>query len=547
MDSTILAGRLGLTALPVGAAGGTNYAVGGTYTTMAVPGLVSVTQQISDYLASVGGAANPQALYTVSTGNNDLIYYAGKGAVWQADNPTWLADQNTALTAGVAALQRAGARTILVPNTYNSAVYAGPGGDIDPSKADLYARAAAYDANRWASLTAAGVRYVPVDLDSVFRFVVHNPAAFGFTPASVLAANAPSPVTAIVATTANISLEQERTFLFVDGKHVTTAGQQIEADYEYSLLTAPGLVSMLAEGPVQGGLVRTATIQGQIDLSGQHRGPSGVNLWFSAGAGSLDLAGTSGFPDTSGIPFAGSVGLDYRTQSGLILGTAFTGGAQTQTFSQGGGHFDQVDETLSVYAAYRNGPVWGDVIASGGLIQDSLTRKVPLGGFTDEDRADTEGQSLALAVRTGYDLALGPIVTGPVAGMVIQRMHIDGFTESGGVTALSFGSQTRDSVVSQLGWRAMLDLGDWRPFLEAGWSHEWDNPSRTVQAALTTTSAAPSYSTAAAPWASDWGTATVGSSYRISEQVLVRTTVSATFATSRMASYGGELGVSIGF
>ena len=59
--------------------------------------------------------------------------------------------------------------------------------------------------------------------------------------------------------------------------------------------------------------------------------------------------------------------------------------------------------------------------------------------------------------------------------MVMQQVHIDGFTETGtsGVTALSFAGQTRDSFVSQLGWRVLVDIGKWQPFAEAKWNHEW--------------------------------------------------------------------------
>ena len=281
MVSTILAGRLGLNASPIGG-GGTNYANGAAYTVDSIPktlpGNVRTVTQVQNYLSSVNGVANPKALYVVSTGNNDIIYLTSIGGA--AANPNFLNQLSSALAAEVAVLQAAGARTILVPNSFFSAVLAGPGGVIPSNNADEYASAAAYGALKWSKLAANGVRFIPADNDSVFRYVAQHPTLFGFTASTVLASNAPS---SVVAFEAVLTPAQQQDYLFIDGKHLTTAGQTIEADYIYSLLTAPSQISLLTESAVQGGLARAATIQGQIDLSAQHRGPTGINVWASSG------------------------------------------------------------------------------------------------------------------------------------------------------------------------------------------------------------------------------------------------------------------------
>jgi outer membrane lipase/esterase len=215
----------------------------------------------------------------------------------------------------------------------------------------------------------------------------------------------------------------------------------------------------------------------------------------------------------------------------------------------GGGHFDQADEAMSLYAAYADGPIWGNMVASYGFIQDTVRRSVALGTFTDQNKADTNGQSVSLAVRGGYDFNPGwDITTGPVAGLVAQQVHLDGFTETGtsGVTALSFGSQTRDSFVSQLGWRGSVGLGDWRPFVEAEWNHEWADRNRTVTASLTSAAAAP-YSADGVPVSSDWATATLGTSYKLTEQILLRGSLSAGFLNSQTTNFGGEVGLNVSF
>ena len=85
MNSLIFAGKFGLNGGPVGG-GGTNFANGGAFTAplrvspadpalsgVSYPTNVATNQQIQNYLASVGGRANPGGVYMVKTGDNDQI------------------------------------------------------------------------------------------------------------------------------------------------------------------------------------------------------------------------------------------------------------------------------------------------------------------------------------------------------------------------------------------------------------------------------------------------------------------------------------------
>lgn len=570
MNSTILAGKFGLSGLAIGG-GGYNYANGGAFTQplrasandpalsgVGAPSNVSTVQQIQNYLTTFG-AANPNALYVVKTGDNDTTFVRLMQALnpnWLAQNPNFLHDISTNLAVSVATLQAAGARTILVPNSYNYAENAGLGGALLPGgNTELYTRSYGYMLDHWGTLTAVGVRYIPADIDALTKFVVRNPTVFGFTPASVLSANGlAQTLPPLEVSWADVTPAQTQSTLFIgqDAVHFTQAGQQIEADYEHSLLTAPSQMSLLAEGPVQGGLARAATIQGQIDLSGQNRGPNGINVWANGGVSSLQIKTAPGFADDTGTPFAGAVGADYQTPFGLVLGAAFAAGTQTQNFSQGAGHYDQNDQAFNLYTAYtcgaKYGAVWGNAVASYGLYQDKILRNVPLGLFMDQDSANTTGDSLGLALRLGGDLKWGPVTTGPVAGLVLQRVTIKGFTETGtsGVTALSYGEQKRDSDVTQLGWRVLADLGRFQPFAEAKWNHELADPNRMVKAALTTITA-PAYSMNAVPVTTDWGAVQLGTSFKVSDRVMLRASVSTMFSNPQVATYGGELGVNVSF
>ena len=100
--------------------------------------------------------------------------------------------------------------------------------------------------------------------------------------------------------------------------------------------------------------------------------------------------------------------------------------------------------------------------------------------------------------------------------------------------------------MSQFGWRVLVDIGRWQPFVEAKWNHEWAGKDRTVSASLTTVDA-PSYSMDAVPVASDWATASLGTSYKLTSQMMLRAVFSAEFLNPQVASYGGELGLNFSF
>jgi outer membrane lipase/esterase len=559
VDTVQLAAKFGLSALPstFPGGGGTNYANGSAQTvpTTADDGYshglynnVPIVTQIYNYLAAVHNAANPNALYMVSYGGNDLIWLQNQAPQGFQPLP-YIQSLATALTASITSLQAAGARTIVVLDVYAYAKLVGPDGALTPANAVVVDEAATYSAEVWSGLGAAGVNFVPADVEGVLRYVSQNPTRFGFTAATVLASSPACGTTVglVCAPSQLVTPNAEQTYLWGDANHLSTAGQTIEADYIYSLLAAPSEISLLPQSAVQVGLARTATIQRQIDLSGQHRGPNGVNAWVSAGADSLSFKNAPNFPNASGSPFGGAVGVDYRTPGGVIVGMAVTASGQTQGFSSGG-HFNQAAETLSLYAAYSVGPLWSNAIAGYGLLQNHIARQAPLGSFTDENNADTDGRSLALALRAGYDFHLGPVTTGPVVGAVLQQVGINGFTETGstGLTALSFGQQTWGSAVSQLGWRGSVDADRWQLFADMEWNHELAGRNHTVTASLTSI-AAPSWSAAAVPLASDWATASVGVAYKLGPQVIIDAAVSAMFANPRTTSCGGELGLNVSF
>lgn len=584
MNSQILASYFGLSALPANQ-GGTDYATSGAKNvtvndaqTGGFKAAIPTTIQIANYLAANGGSANPNALYLISSGGNDVSYAIGATGTGpfppnQSAQSAYVISAADSLASSITSLQTAGARYIIVPDL----PYSFPTGAANANERRLRLL---YVQTLWSSLSADGVQFIPADLNAFRLAVASNPAEFGFIsisnavghtactdPAGVTTAWAllcsanPSAPSHLVAPNA------EQTFLFADDQHYTTAGQKIEADYYYSLLTAPGEISYLAETPVKTRAVVITAIDNQIPISLVQPGP--YHAWVSGDVSWLKINNpNNGFPDDPGTPASGTAGFDFRIAPNWLLGAAFSGGRTTQSFSLGGG-FSLDEFAVSTYAAYRNSRFWGNAIASAGGLFFNTNRQVPIGITTQSNTSSAKGSNFSLMLETGYDFtsllaAFAPVMPvkatpaialthGPVVGVTLQQVRIGGFTETdqfasiGGFTALSFLGQIRDSAVAELGYQASTDIGVWHPFGKLVWNHELVDPNRDVTAFLTSVSFAPGYSLPAVMLGANWGTATLGTSIKLSSNVTGVATFISQFAQESVTTYGGQVGVNVAF
>jgi outer membrane lipase/esterase len=575
MNSQVLASAFGLTAIAVGQPGGTNYAAGGAsnvtytnYNTLA-PNTVS---QMATYLAGNGGVANPNALYMISSGGNDINQAICFGGVCPA-TATQMAQASAAdLAAAIAQVHAAGGRYFVVAINYGAA----PGGTGASATAQTFKT---YNQALYADLAAAGVNFVPVSGKVIADAVGSDPALFGLTnvqPGSTVthqggACVNPAPGNGAGGTIASawspfcttlVAPNAQQTFLFADNEHYSAAGQKIEADYAYSLLVAPSEISFLAEAPV---VTRTAQVQSilnQIPVSQRQRAVGSYNAWVSGGVASLSLANSDpGFPSDPGQPAMVTLGVDYLAAPDWLVGLAVSGGTTTQSFSLGG-NFTQNEVALSAYAAWVGGPLWLDMIATYGGLRDDVNRIVPIGIARISNTGSTNGSNASFAAEFGYDFATAlPLTTpaalavthGPVVGVVLQRISVDGFAESdlfandgsNGFTALSYGSQRRNSAVSELGYQASTTIGLWHPFAKLVWNHEFASTDRLVTASVPEIAFAPPFSLPAVTFGKDWATATLGTTAALGAGVTAYASFSGELGQSNVVTYGGQLGLSV--
>jgi outer membrane lipase/esterase len=246
VSTKLLAARFGLSALPVTlpGGGGTNYANGSAQSVPTTPAdgyrngffnNVPTVAQISNYLTAVHQSANPGALYMISTGANELFWMQTQQTSLSPQQlyDTYMKPWSATLATSVATLQADGARTIVVLNLNEYARLVDATGHLTAAGVVGFPESQTYGAAMWSSLTAAGVNFVPADINSLFTYVSQNPTKFGFTTTSVLATNpACGSTSSLVCGPGQlVAPNAEQTHLWADDVHLTTASQTIESDY----------------------------------------------------------------------------------------------------------------------------------------------------------------------------------------------------------------------------------------------------------------------------------------------------------------------------
>jgi outer membrane lipase/esterase len=346
----------------------------------------------------------------------------------------------------------------------------------------------------------------------------------------------------------------------------------IEGTYAYSLIVAPTEMSFLAEAPVVTRRAVVDALLSQIPLSQSQRRVGSFNAWIGGNVSSLSLTSNwPGFANDPGTPGMVTAGVDYLLAPNWLLGAAVSVGTTRQSFSLGG-DFRQNEYVLSAYAAYAGGPLWLDMIGSFGGLRYDINRIVPIGVTTISNTSSTNGDNASFATEFGYNFSTGlgqgtsaalpakapaaPALTlthGPVAGILVQRINVDGFAEtdpfaadpSGGFTALRFGSQHRDSAVTELGYQASLALGIWQPYAKLVWNHELASTSRLVTATVPEIAFAPSYTMPAVMFGKDWVTGTLGSRVAFGRGVSGYASLTGQTGQSGVVSYGGQIGLNV--
>lgn len=445
---------------------GDNYAAGGARvdatSTTSLGSAPSLVSQVGSYLTSTGGQANPNALYTVWGGANDLFAVAAG-----ADAQTTIASAVTSQVGIVATLESAGARYVLVPTIPDIGLTPSFNGSATGS-AQATALATAYNTALFAGLKSAGLRVIPMDTFHLLQEVVADPTAYGFTNATDAACTTSSSLTCNP--TSLVSSDAASTYVFADGVHPASATHQVLGQYALSILEAPRLQQVLTHSAQATGRARADQVAWHIDGRPQ---ADGLRWWGSV-RGDMQRYDHADLYD--GTAPAGLFGVDWN-RGDLVFGGFAGYGRLDADFGNSRGGFKQTDTTLGGFFGWYAGPVWVNAQVSYTWLGYEVDRKVQLGAATRVHSGSPDGGNLAAAINAGYELGQGSVKHGPVVGLTWQKTRLDGYVESNeNSTALGYGDQDADSLVGRVGWQVRLEGAAIKPYLQVSYDHEFEDP-----------------------------------------------------------------------
>jgi outer membrane lipase/esterase len=497
-----VAGYFGVSMTPA-LAGGADFAFGGAGVVNNSPGtpagVPTLPTQLGMYLQATGGNADPNTLYAVWGGANDVFYNVAMAQVGLLTPEQVQANLQTAAVTElgmIQSLRQAGARYVMVFNLPNigltpSALAAGPQG-----AAQLTGLSLLYNNTLNSGLANAGVNIIPVNSYAILNEIVADPSRYGFTNVTQPACTGGdgSSFECLPAGTPGATVTYqpgtENTYLFADGVHPTTAAHAMLAQYAESIITAPGEVSLLAEAPLQINESLNRSITNQAAGSLADAPGNGLRVWASYDYTRQRLDAQVNSPKSSNDVNTLSIGADIHPSDALTAGLAFTAGQQKDDFAGNGGGFKLQDLLASGYVMWGWDQAYFGAIGSfGHLGYSDLHRNIPIGPTVRHESATTSGYHTALALTGGWWINFGNWRTGPYADLSWQHAHVNGYSEDGGdATAMTFGNQDRHALVGTLGWQLAGNLqaggATLHPFARVAWNHDDDADPRDVTAGL---------------------------------------------------------------
>jgi outer membrane lipase/esterase len=478
-----IASHYGFTLLP-SLAGGTDYAWGGAQSAINVPEgpltIPSTATQIGQYLASTGGKANPNALYTLWIGGNDILNANPNPAL--APTSVTIAALNE--VGQIKALQAAGAKTIVVFNLPDlgltpAAQSEGPAGVSGANQLSIL-----YNGALNGGIKQLGKGIVQLDTFDLIHELVADPGKYGFTNVTVPACTTPSSISCTPATL--VAPNADKTFLFADGIHPTTAAHAALAEYAVSVLNAPQQISLLGESALASNEAQARTLRNEM-LSDNFGSETRVFTAVDYGQQTFKTGSTSPNTDSNNVNL--TVGVDVRTSDNLSVGVAL-GVSQNNADVDGGGGFRMQDLAASGYAIYHaGGGYFGGYGSFGQLSYNGIARSFDIGAARRNESGDTDGSHLGAALTGGWWFGNDALKTGPFATAQYEDIKVNGYNEGGSdSTAMFFGKQKIQSLIGTVGWRLQ---GNWQwsntmlhPYAELAWNHDDRADPRMVTAGL---------------------------------------------------------------
>ena len=478
-----------------------------------------VTVQITEFLAANSGAANPNGLYAIWAGANDLLQ-AGAAGVASAND----------VAAQSARLRAAGARHIMVFNLPNVGLTPRAQAGGAAAVAQFTAASAGFNITLFNALAATGQRVIPVDTFSLLNEIAANASAFGFTNITGMACGPFPPFaptadsSALFCTPANmIAGATPNNYLFADGIHPSTGAHAIIADFAKSLIDGPNAYSTMAEVPLSSRAAHVRTLESGLQ-QGADAELGKISAFAAYDGGKSDLSASNLNPQTNTKNRAATVGVTMRVAKNVTLGAAI-GKNNNESRMGAVGQYDLDETALSLFASAKMGKWYANATFSNADLKfNKIQRFVRLGNVTRTSNAATNGSNVSGSIMAGYDFSVGGVTVGPFVGMTSQTVSVSRFRENAGAavalsTDLILEDQNRTSRVTSVGVRASAKIGNFTPFVRIAMDSDDNSNVRMVTASSASITQNIKYDIPGYRGDSKWVTSVIGIRGKLTEQI----------------------------
>ncbi|HOZ25063.1 MAG TPA: autotransporter domain-containing protein [Thermomonas sp.] len=493
-------------ATPTLSPGGNNWAVGGARTGTDSVGALgytpSLASQYARYLSS-GNTVDPNALYTVWGGANDLFAVQANPAQAQAI----IGGAVTAQIGLVGALTQAGAQYILVPTIPDLGLTPSSRAGGAVAMAQGTALTNSYNSALFGGLASAGLHVIPLDTFHFLQEVVANPGAYGITNVTGTACQPQITAQSLTCNpTSLVNPGAPNSYLFADGVHPTSGAHKVIGDFAISVIEGPRQIAILPRSASMVGRARSQVVDSAV--SGMLLAEGDGTHWWADIRGDQQRSQNPGF---DGPGLTGSIGIGWR--SGNLTYGAFAGyGRQDIDFGERRGDFRQTDAGVGGFIGWKQDAMWATGQLSWTKLGYDVHRQVNLGQASRVHSGSPDGDNLSAGASAGWNFGDGALVHGPVVSVLAQKISVDGYVEdSTESTALAYLEQDGDSLIGSVGWQASFAINDHvKPYARLTWDREFeDAPTQAFAQSVSMPGTLP-YAVPGLPLDDTYGTLTYG-------------------------------------
>lgn len=450
-----------------------------------------VTTQVSEYLTHNNGVADPNGLFAIWAGANDVIQTlqgVGVGAIAPSAVSGILQTTAAAEIGQVATLKAAGARYIIVfglPDIGATPAFTALGA---ANAAGATQASVGYNTALFTGLAQSGLKVIPIDAFTFFSEIRANPSRYGFTNTTVPVCQPFPPFSTtsdafFCPPSAQSPANGSQTYTFADGIHPTTAAHALIAQFVESMITAPAEYSLLAQAPIstRAGFDRTIN-EGIASAATQS-----VGRWTAFAAydgGKFDIDASQGLVGLSSTNKVVTVGISARIAESATLGIAVGQAKNDASFGGDNGSFRTDEHVFALFGQFDYRGFYGTGIVSiSNIDYENVTRNIVLGPAMRTAASSTNGSNAAAYFDLGYDFRISNFRIGPLVSVVSQNVTVNAFDESGAESSnLHISQQNKNSEVWSVGVHAEADFKGWTPWLRVTADKERKDDPRYVTA-----------------------------------------------------------------